>query len=110
MAEGRSNQGIADVMVVTPHAVEKHVTSIFMKLGIAAAPGITGAYGPCWPSSALECFYAAAAAAVVSEGSSSSVACSRPGRRMRISRKRRVRRPRVRMSPCRASGGARARR
>ena len=38
MAEGRSNRGIADVMVVTPHAVEKHVTSIFVKLGIAAAP------------------------------------------------------------------------
>jgi DNA-binding NarL/FixJ family response regulator len=38
MAEGRSNQGIADVLVVTPHAVEKHVTSIFGKLGLAAAP------------------------------------------------------------------------
>jgi DNA-binding NarL/FixJ family response regulator len=38
MAEGRSNRGIADAFVVTPHAVEKHVTSIFSKLGIANAP------------------------------------------------------------------------
>jgi DNA-binding NarL/FixJ family response regulator len=35
MAEGRSNKGIAEVLVVTPHAVEKHVTSIFGKLGVA---------------------------------------------------------------------------
>jgi DNA-binding NarL/FixJ family response regulator len=36
MAEGRSNKGIAEKMVVTPHAVEKHVTSIFTKLGVSA--------------------------------------------------------------------------
>src|SRR3954447_195636 len=35
MAEGRSNKGIAEVLVVTPHAVEKHVTNIFGKLGVA---------------------------------------------------------------------------
>jgi len=35
MAEGRSNKGIAEKLVVTPHAVEKHVTSIFTKLGVA---------------------------------------------------------------------------
>jgi DNA-binding NarL/FixJ family response regulator len=35
MAEGRSNKGIAEVLVVTPHAVEKHVPSIFSKLGVA---------------------------------------------------------------------------
>ena len=35
MAQGRSNRGIAEVLVVTPHAVEKHVTSIFAKLGVA---------------------------------------------------------------------------
>ena len=35
MAEGRSNKGIAEELVVTPHAVEKHVTSIFTKLGVA---------------------------------------------------------------------------
>ena len=34
MAEGRSNQGIAEQLVVTPPAVEKHVTSIFAKLGV----------------------------------------------------------------------------
>ena len=32
MAEGRSNQAIADKLFVTPRAVEKHVTSIFGKL------------------------------------------------------------------------------
>lgn len=36
MAEGRSNKGIAEALVVTPHAVEKHVTSIFTKLGVAS--------------------------------------------------------------------------
>ena len=38
MAEGRSNQGIADELVVTVAAVERHVTSIFSKLGLRAAP------------------------------------------------------------------------
>ena len=37
MAEGRSNQAIADGMVVTPRAVEKHITSIFEKLGLGNA-------------------------------------------------------------------------
>ena len=37
IAEGRSNQGIADKLVVTERAVEKHVTSIFGKLHITAA-------------------------------------------------------------------------
>jgi DNA-binding NarL/FixJ family response regulator len=36
MAEGRSNQAIADKMVVTLRAVEKHVTSIFGKLHLSA--------------------------------------------------------------------------
>ena len=36
MAEGRSNQAIADKMVVTLRAVEKHVTSIFAKLQLPA--------------------------------------------------------------------------
>ena len=35
MAEGHSNQGIADALFVTGAAVEKHVTSIFHKLGLA---------------------------------------------------------------------------
>jgi len=38
MAEGRSNNAIAEMMVVTERAVEKHVTSIFGKLGLAPAP------------------------------------------------------------------------
>jgi len=38
MAEGRSNQGIAEALVVTVAAVERHVTSIFGKLGLRQAP------------------------------------------------------------------------
>jgi DNA-binding NarL/FixJ family response regulator len=38
MAEGRSNSAIAAKLVVTDRAVEKHVTSIFSKLDLAAAP------------------------------------------------------------------------
>ena len=34
MAEGKSNQGIAESQFVTGAAVEKHVTSIFYKLGL----------------------------------------------------------------------------
>jgi DNA-binding NarL/FixJ family response regulator len=34
MAEGRSNHAIAEQLVVTERAVEKHVTSIFGKLGL----------------------------------------------------------------------------
>jgi DNA-binding NarL/FixJ family response regulator len=34
MAEGLSNQGIADRLVVTVGAVERHVTAIFSKLGL----------------------------------------------------------------------------
>jgi DNA-binding NarL/FixJ family response regulator len=37
MAEGRSNHGIADTLVVTVPAVERHVTSIFGKLGLRPA-------------------------------------------------------------------------
>jgi len=37
MAEGRSNTGIAERLVVTERAVEKHVTSIFQKLGLPPA-------------------------------------------------------------------------
>jgi DNA-binding NarL/FixJ family response regulator len=37
MAEGRSNQAIARRLVVTERAVEKHVTSIFDKLGLLPA-------------------------------------------------------------------------
>ena len=34
MAQGRSNRGIAEALVITESAVEKHVTSIFDTLGI----------------------------------------------------------------------------
>ena len=37
MAEGRSNSAIADALVVTPGAVEKHVSSIFGKLDLPAS-------------------------------------------------------------------------
>jgi len=36
MAEGRSNQGIAERLVITERAVQKHITSIFDKLGLTA--------------------------------------------------------------------------
>jgi DNA-binding NarL/FixJ family response regulator len=38
MAEGKSNLGIAEELVVTEAAVEKHVTSIFQKLGLGPTP------------------------------------------------------------------------
>jgi DNA-binding NarL/FixJ family response regulator len=38
MAEGLSNQAIAERLVVTERAVEKHVTSIFGKLRLTATP------------------------------------------------------------------------
>jgi DNA-binding NarL/FixJ family response regulator len=38
MAEGKSNRGIAEALFVTEAAVEKHVTSIFHKLGFGHEP------------------------------------------------------------------------
>ena len=35
VAEGRSNKGIGERLVITERAVQKHVTSIFQKLGLA---------------------------------------------------------------------------
>ena len=35
MAEGRSNAAIAGILVVTERAVEKHISNIFSKLGLA---------------------------------------------------------------------------
>jgi DNA-binding NarL/FixJ family response regulator len=39
MAEGLSNAGIASALVVSPGTVEKHVASIFGKLGLPAGQG-----------------------------------------------------------------------
>jgi DNA-binding NarL/FixJ family response regulator len=39
MAEGRSNAGIAAVLVIGEGAVEKHISSIFLKLGLAPGEG-----------------------------------------------------------------------
>jgi DNA-binding NarL/FixJ family response regulator len=38
MAEGRTNHAIASELVVSERAVEKHVTSIFSKLGLTTSP------------------------------------------------------------------------
>ena len=37
MAEGRSNQGIAERLVITERAVQKHITGIFDKLGLSVS-------------------------------------------------------------------------
>ncbi|WP_026912490.1 response regulator transcription factor [Patulibacter minatonensis] len=39
MAEGRTNAAIAETLVVTGGAVEKHVTNIFQKLGLPVSQG-----------------------------------------------------------------------
>jgi DNA-binding NarL/FixJ family response regulator len=41
MAQGKSNQAIADVLVLTKKAVEKHINAIFMKLGLAQADDVS---------------------------------------------------------------------
>ena len=38
IAEGKSNLGIADALMVTTAAVQKHITSIFQKLGLEDTP------------------------------------------------------------------------
>jgi DNA-binding NarL/FixJ family response regulator len=38
MAEGRSNRAIAETLVISERAVEKHVTNIFSKLNLPPAP------------------------------------------------------------------------
>jgi DNA-binding NarL/FixJ family response regulator len=37
MAEGRTNQAIAERLVISERAVQKHITSIFQKLGLTAS-------------------------------------------------------------------------
>ena len=39
MAEGRSNSGIAAKLVLSEGAVEKHIASIFGKLGLESSAG-----------------------------------------------------------------------
>jgi DNA-binding NarL/FixJ family response regulator len=41
IAEGKSNTAIAESLVLTKRAVEKHINSIFMKLGLAAADDVS---------------------------------------------------------------------
>ncbi len=54
MAEGRSNAGIAAAMVVSNGAVEKHVASIFGKLGLPPAEATTAGSWPCCATSRAE--------------------------------------------------------
>ena len=41
IAQGKSNMAIAESLVLTKHAVEKHVNSIFFKLGLADAEDVS---------------------------------------------------------------------
>ena len=41
MAEGKSNAAIAESLVLTKGAVEKHINSIFIKLGLAASEDVS---------------------------------------------------------------------
>ena len=41
IAKGKSNTAIAESLVLTKRAVEKHINSIFMKLGLAAADDVS---------------------------------------------------------------------
>jgi DNA-binding NarL/FixJ family response regulator len=51
IAEGRSNHGIAEILVLSPKTVEAHISRIMAKLGLDDTPA---ASSPCWPSSAPE--------------------------------------------------------
>jgi DNA-binding NarL/FixJ family response regulator len=41
IAQGQSNQAIADGLVLTKRAVEKHINAVFMKLGLARAEDVS---------------------------------------------------------------------
>jgi DNA-binding NarL/FixJ family response regulator len=41
IAQGKSNAAIADSLVLTKRAVEKHINAIFMKLGLAQADDVS---------------------------------------------------------------------
>ena len=51
MAEGRSNAGIAERLVLTVGAVEKHIASIFAKLRCRRRTATTAACSQCSPTS-----------------------------------------------------------
>ena len=40
MAQGKNNAAIAEALVLTPRAVEKHINSIFSKLPLAESPDV----------------------------------------------------------------------
>jgi DNA-binding NarL/FixJ family response regulator len=40
MAQGKNNAGIAAALVLTERAVEKHINSIFSKLGLSEEPDV----------------------------------------------------------------------
>jgi DNA-binding NarL/FixJ family response regulator len=41
IAQGKSNQAIADKLVLTKRAVEKHINAIFLKLGLSTAEDVS---------------------------------------------------------------------
>jgi DNA-binding NarL/FixJ family response regulator len=41
IAQGKSNDAIAESLFLTKRAVEKHINSIFMKLNLADAPDVS---------------------------------------------------------------------
>jgi DNA-binding NarL/FixJ family response regulator len=41
IAQGKSNQAIADKLVLTKRAVEKHINAIFLKLGLTRAEDVS---------------------------------------------------------------------
>jgi DNA-binding NarL/FixJ family response regulator len=41
IAQGKSNEAIAESLVLTKRAVEKHINSIFMKLNLAGSPDVS---------------------------------------------------------------------
>ena len=41
IAQGKSNAAIAESLVLTKRAVEKHINAIFMKLGLAQADDVS---------------------------------------------------------------------
>jgi DNA-binding CsgD family transcriptional regulator len=51
MAEGHSNTAIAQRLVISASAVEKHVSNVFAKLGLPPDDAQHRRYSPSWPTS-----------------------------------------------------------